>query len=67
MLKAFAESMGHQGLIERWDWAFYSEKLKKKLYDIDDEILKPYFSLEKVENAIFGLAAITLWNKIYQQ
>ena len=36
---------------------YYSEKLKKKLYDIDDEILKPYFSLEKVEKAIFGLAA----------
>ncbi len=52
----FAESLGHEGAIERYDWAFYSEKLKKKLYNIDDEILKPYFNLEKVENAIFGLA-----------
>ncbi len=52
----FAVSLGHSGSLERWDWAFYSEKLKKKLYDIDDEILKPYFSLEKVEEAIFGLA-----------
>ncbi len=52
----FANDLGHVGKIERWDWAFYSEKLKKKLYDIDDEILKPYFSLEKVENAIFNLA-----------
>ena len=55
-IRIFAESPGHYGSIERWDWAFYSEKLKKKLYDIDDEILKPYFSLEKVEKAIFGLA-----------
>jgi len=55
-IRRFAESCGLQGNIERWDWAYYSEKLKKKLYDIDDEILKPYFSLEKVESAIFGLA-----------
>lgn len=55
-IRSFAEGLGHSGLIERYDWGFYSEKLKKKLYDIDDEILKPYFSLEKVEDAIFGLA-----------
>jgi peptidyl-dipeptidase Dcp len=55
-VKSFAESLGHEGQIERYDWAFYSEKLKKKLFSIDDEILRPYFSLEKVESAIFGLA-----------
>ncbi len=44
------------GKLERWDWSYYSEKLKKKLFDIDTEILKPYFSLENVEQAIFGLA-----------
>ena len=56
-LKDFAEENGHSGEIERWDWAYYSEKLKKALYDIDDEILKPYFSLEKVQKAIFDLAS----------
>src|SRR5450759_2278422 len=55
-IRSFAESLGHKGAIERYDWGYYSEKLKKKLYDFNDEILKPYFSLEKVENAIFGLA-----------
>ena len=55
-IKSLAESLGHNGAIERYDWAFYSEKLKKKLYAIDDEILKPFFSLEKVETAILGLA-----------
>ncbi len=55
-IKKFASEDGLKEPLERWDWAFYSEKLKKKLYDIDDEILKPYFSLEKVESAIFGLA-----------
>ena len=55
-IRSFAESIGHSDLIERYDWGYFAEKLKKKLYDIDDEILKPYFSLEKVEQAIFGLA-----------
>jgi peptidyl-dipeptidase Dcp len=55
-IRSFAESLGHKGAIERYDWAYYSEKLKKKLFDIDDEILKPYFSLEKVESAVLGLA-----------
>jgi peptidyl-dipeptidase Dcp len=56
-LRDFAESKGHSGEIERWDWAYYSEKLKKALYDIDDEILKPYFNLENVQKAIFDLAS----------
>jgi peptidyl-dipeptidase Dcp len=55
-LSKFAVKEGHKGKTERWDWAFYSEKLRKKLYDIDDEILKPYFMLENAEKAIFGLA-----------
>ncbi len=53
----FAAETGFKGHLERWDWAFYSEKLKKKLFAIDDEILKPYFSLENAEKAIFGLAS----------
>lgn len=56
-LKEFAYKCGHTGEIERWDWAFYSEKLKKVRYDIDDEILKPYFRLENVQDAILGLAS----------
>jgi peptidyl-dipeptidase Dcp len=56
-LRDFAIENGHSGTIERWDWAYYSEKLKKALYEIDDEILKPYFMLENVEKAIFDLAS----------
>jgi peptidyl-dipeptidase Dcp len=55
-IKSFARENGLEDQLERWDWAYYSEKLKKKLYDIDDEILKPYFSLDKVESAVFSLA-----------
>jgi len=52
----YAAESGHTDPLERWDWAFYSEKLRKKLHDIDDEILKPYFNLEAAEKAIFDLA-----------
>jgi peptidyl-dipeptidase Dcp len=55
--KLFAMDCGHYGSLERWDWAYYSEKLKKKRFDIDDEILKPYFRLEDSEKAIFDLAS----------
>jgi peptidyl-dipeptidase Dcp len=56
-LQEFAAGLGHTGRIERWDWAFYSEKLKKARFNIDDESLKPYFPLENVQEAIFGLAS----------
>lgn len=55
-IKKFAKACGHKGTLERWDWAYFSEKLRKKAYDIDDEILRPYFRLENVECAVFELA-----------
>jgi len=53
---AFARNYGFNGKLERWDWAYYSEKLQKELFNIDDEILKPYFVLENAEKGIFSLA-----------
>jgi len=55
-LTGYAASNGHEGRLERWDWSWYSEKLKKSRFDIDDETLRPYFMLPKVEKAIFELA-----------
>jgi peptidyl-dipeptidase Dcp len=55
-VREFAGKCGHNGKIERWDWAYYSEKLQKARYDIDDEALKPYFVLGNAEKAIFELA-----------
>ena len=56
-IAGFAAGMGHTGRIERWDLAFWSEKLKKEKHKIDDEILKPYFPLDKVTEAIFSLCS----------
>lgn len=38
---------------EPWDYAFWSEKLKLKLHDFDEEALRPYFQLEKVIDGVF--------------
>jgi peptidyl-dipeptidase Dcp len=46
--------------LEPWDVAFYSHKLKLKKYNIDAEMLRPYFQLEKVIDGVFGLA-----NRLY--
>jgi peptidyl-dipeptidase Dcp len=55
-VKKFAAEDGFPGELDRWDWAYYSEKLQKAQYDIDDEVLKPYFVLGNVERGIFDLA-----------
>ncbi len=55
-LQAFAERLGADFEIQPWDWAYYSEKLKKEKYDLDSELLKPYFELSKVQEGVFWLA-----------
>lgn len=39
-----------------WDWAYYSNKLKKEKFNINEEMLRPYFELSKVKEGVFGLA-----------
>ncbi|PTB93317.1 peptidase M3 [Marivirga lumbricoides] len=55
-IKAFIEELGDDIDLQRWDWAYYSEKLKKKKYAIDDELLRPYFKLENVLDGVFQTA-----------
>ena len=54
----FAE--GNNFKLEPWDWWFYAEKLKKAKYDLDEEMLRPYFKLENVIDGVF-----TVSNKLY--
>ena len=42
--------------IEAWDWWYYSEKVRKAKYDLDEEQLRPYFKLENVRNGVFDVA-----------
>lgn len=56
-VEKFARKSGFSGELQRWDWAYYSNKLKQEKYALDDEMLKPYFRLEKVQEGVFGLAS----------
>lgn len=55
-LTAFAKELDGIDHLEKWDGAYYSEKLKQKLFNLDDEKLKPYFELKNVINGVFTVA-----------
>lgn len=55
-LSIFAKELDGIEQLEKWDGAYYSEKLKQQLFNLDDEKLKPYFQLEKVLNGAFTIA-----------
>src|SRR5690606_19212396 len=55
-LEKFAQELDGIDRMEKWDSAYYSEKLKQKLFDLDDEKLKPYFKLENVISGVFTIA-----------
>lgn len=47
---------GKEVSLQPWDWAYYSEKLQNEKYDLNDEMVRPYFELENVKKGVFGLA-----------
>jgi len=55
-LEQFAKDLDGINRLEKWDSAYYSEKLKQNLFSLDDEQLKPYFKLENVINGAFRVA-----------
>lgn len=55
-LEDFAKELDGIDRLEKWDGAYYSEKLKQKLFSLDDEQLKPYFKLENVIGGVFKVA-----------
>lgn len=46
--------------LEAWDWWYYTEKLRKEKYDLEEDEIKPYFKLENVREGAFAVA-----NKLY--
>ncbi len=55
-LENFAKELDGIDQLQKWDSAYYTEKLKQKLFNFDDELLKPYFKLENVINGVFKVA-----------
>lgn len=55
-LEAFAKKIDSIDQLQKWDSAYYAEKLKQEKFSLDDEQLKPYFKLENVINGVFTVA-----------
>jgi peptidyl-dipeptidase Dcp len=55
-LTQFAHKNGLKGNLEIWDGAYYTEKLRKEKFQLDDEVLKPYFKLDNVLQGVFDIA-----------
>ena len=47
-------------MLESWDWWYYAEKIRKEKYDLDEEEVRAYFSLETVKEGLFNVV-----NKLY--
>jgi len=60
MRNGTADNANPHSSLKPWDTAFYSHKLQMKKYNIDQEMLRPYFELSKVIDGVFGLA-----NRLY--
>ncbi len=59
-LQQMITANGGNIVLEGWDWRYYSEKVRKARFDLDEEAVKPYFKLENVRDGIFYVA-----NKLY--
>jgi len=59
-VKEFARGQGFMEDLARWDWSYWSEKLKSERYGFDEQALKPYFKLENVIEGVFELT-----NRLY--
>ena len=59
-LQKLMDKEGKGEKLEAWDWWYYTEKLRKEKYNLDEEEIKPYFKLENVREGAFAVA-----NKLY--
>lgn len=55
-IQDYANAHGFEGKLQRWDFSYWSEKLKNEKYAMDPNMFKPYFKLENVKKGIFDLA-----------
>jgi peptidyl-dipeptidase Dcp len=55
-LEALALSRGETQRLEPWDWRYYAEKVRQVRYDLDEAVVKPYFPLERMVEALFDCA-----------
>ncbi len=56
LLREEAAAEGVPGPLESWDWAYYAEKVRQRLYQVDEDAVRPYFPLERVRDGAFWVA-----------
>lgn len=52
-MQAIIDREGGNFKLASWDWWYYAEKLRKQKFDLDEEALKPYFSLDNAKKGLF--------------
>ncbi|WP_248760424.1 M3 family metallopeptidase [Pseudarthrobacter sp. SSS035] len=62
---ALTEAAGHP--LEAWDWAFYSAKVRREKYSVDEQALRPYFELERVLRDGVFFAATSLYGITFHE
>ncbi|MEZ5069761.1 MAG: M3 family metallopeptidase [Bacteroidales bacterium] len=55
MMQDMIRAEGGEFQLASWDWWYYAEKIRKEKYDLDEEELRPYFSLEAVKAGVFDV------------
>jgi peptidyl-dipeptidase Dcp len=65
-LEDFAKKLDDIDQLQKWDGAYYTEKLKKQSFSLDDEELKPYFKLENVISGVFKISE-KLFNLTFEE
>ncbi|MFH0759461.1 MAG: M3 family metallopeptidase [Bacteroidota bacterium] len=60
MMQEMIQKEGGDFELASWDWWYYAEKIRKEKYDLDEELVRPYFSLETVKAGLFSVV-----NKLY--
>jgi peptidyl-dipeptidase Dcp len=62
---ALAEAAGHP--LEAWDWAFYSARVRREKYEVDEQALRPYFELDRVLTDGVFFAATSLYGITFHE
>ncbi|SNS36239.1 peptidyl-dipeptidase Dcp Metallo peptidase. MEROPS family M03A [Belliella buryatensis] len=65
-MQALVKAEGHDFSIEPWDWRYYEEKLRQQKFDLDEQEIKPYFSLPKVQEGVF-MVVKNLWGLTFEE
>ena len=56
-MQAIIDREGGNFKLAAWDWWYYADQVKKEMYDLDEDVLKPYFKLENVINGVFSITS----------